>query len=118
VAGGLETYSAVYFIEWSDASGKAHSVRLTPELNENFQGPYNRRNIYGAALAFGPVLAANPKAKPMLMQVLRKALCGDAPILRELGIDTSGLVQPVRIRYEPKVNQMNLPLVLEAPCVP
>src|SRR5438270_9821355 len=53
---GLETYSTRFFLEWSGADGEAHSLELTPEVYSRLRGPYNRRNVYGAALAYGPVL--------------------------------------------------------------
>jgi hypothetical protein len=116
VAGGLETFSTDFIVEWSDRSGKAHELRITPELNAKFQGPYNRRNIYGAALSYGPALAVNPRMKPVLDAVLARALCGDAPILKELGVETGEIVHPIRVRYVPKQNPQGLPTVLEAPC--
>src|SRR3546814_880808 len=53
---GLETYSTRFFLEWNTVDGEAVSVELTPEINANLRGPYNRRNVYGAVLAYGPVL--------------------------------------------------------------
>jgi hypothetical protein len=73
---GLETYSTRFFIETDD-----RRVELTPEVYSRVRGPYNRRNVYGAALAYAPVLP------PELREpVMRYALCGDAPLLREMGI--------------------------------
>ena len=62
---GLETYSTRFFIEWTDAAGARHSAELTPELYARLRGPYNRRNVFGAALAYGPVLSTNPATRPM-----------------------------------------------------
>ncbi len=52
---GYETFAAEFTIVYE--SGK-HTVRqpITPELYENLIGPYNRRNVYGAALSYGPRL--------------------------------------------------------------
>lgn len=97
---GLETYSTRFFIDWRGRDGVAHSLRLTPETYARLAGPYNRRNAYGAALAAGPVLATDPRTEPMFRAVLTHALCGDAPVLRELGLDVAS-VESVRIRYEP-----------------
>lgn len=116
VAAGLETFSTDFAVEWTDRQGAAQTLRITPEVNARFQGPYNRRNIYGAALSYGPALAVNPRMKPLLDQVLAYSLCGDAPILKELGIDTRGIRHPIRVRYAPKQNPQNLPMLLEAPC--
>jgi hypothetical protein len=73
---GLETYSTRFVIEVG-----ARRIPLTPDLYARVRGPYNRRNVYGAALAYAPLLPTG-----LLDSILRHALCGDAPLLRELGI--------------------------------
>jgi len=115
---GLETFSTRHTIEWTDRQGEAHSLRLTPEVGARLRGPYNRRNVYGAVLAYGPVLKTEPRTEPMFDAVTRYAFCGDAPLLRELGIDPDQLRGPVRVRYEPRPDSDlgDLPRVLEAPC--
>jgi hypothetical protein len=111
--GGLETYSTQFFIEWTDRAGVERSIRLTPALYAHIRGPYPRRNVYGAALAYGPVLA-----KDLRDPVMHYALCGQAPLLRELGIDPTTVAGAVRVRYAPRpgTKLSNRPLVLEAPC--
>ena len=49
---------------------------------------------------------------------MRYALCNDAPLLRELGIDPREIAGPVRIRYEPLpgTDMGDLPRDLETPC--
>jgi len=110
---GLETYSTRFFIEWTDRAGVEQSLLLTPEIYARLQGPYNRRNVYGAALAYGPVLPDELREP-----VMRYALCGQAPLLRELGIDPDSIAGRVRIRYEarPGTDLGDLPHILEAPC--
>ncbi len=114
---GLETYSTVFTIEWLDAAGVDHSLELTPETYARLRGPYNRRNAFGAIVAYGPVLSTDPLTRPMFEQVARYALCGDAPLLRELGITPAG---PARVRLTPLpgTDLGDLPRVLEAPCSP
>ena len=115
---GLETYSTRFFVEWTDHNGKARSVELTPELYARIEGPYNRRNVYGAVVAYGPVLAASETTRPLYDGVARYALCGDAPLLRELGIDPGAVAGDLRVRYEPVAGTSlgDLPSKLEAPC--
>ncbi len=110
---GLETYSTRFFLEWTSTDGEAHSLELTPEVYARLRGPYNRRNVYGAALAYGPVLPAELRDP-----VLAYAVCGNAPLLRELGIDPTQVRGPVRLCYEPRpgTDMGDLPRVLEAPC--
>jgi hypothetical protein len=115
---GLETFSTRFFVEWTDRFGHEHSLLITPELYARLCGPYNRRNVYGATLAYGPVLATAEPTKELFRSVSRYALCGEAPLLRELGIDPTDVAGPVRVRYEPRpgTNRGDWPLVLEAPC--
>src|SRR5262249_23441171 len=49
--GSIETYSTRFFLFWNDSTGQRHELELTPELYGRLQGPYNRRNVYGAALS-------------------------------------------------------------------
>lgn len=113
---GLETYSTRFFIRWTDARNAARELELTSEVCARILGPYNRRNIYGAALAYGPVLANDPAGRPMLKSVLHYGLLGDAPLLRELGIDTAN-IRDVALRYEPLegTNIGGLPSLIEVP---
>jgi hypothetical protein len=115
---GLETYSTRFTLEWTDRAGAAHLLPLTPEIYARMRGPYNRRNVYGAVLAYGPVLVSDPRTRPLYDAVSRYALCRDAPILRELGIDPAQVAGRVRIRLEPREgsNTGDLPLLLEPAC--
>jgi hypothetical protein len=100
VARGLETYSTRFSIEWTARDGTKQAIALTPDVCANLCGPYNRRNVYGAVLAYGPVLATDHRGRAMLDAVLRSALCGKAPLLAELGVDTDG-ISSVHVVYEP-----------------
>ena len=97
---GLETYSTAFYLEWHDRDGSSHTLQLTPAVYSRIRGPYNRRNVYGAALAYGPVLATNEATRDMFEQVLDYALRGDAPLLRELGIDPATVGYPLVVRLE------------------
>lgn len=79
------------------------SVELTPELYSKIQGPYNRRNVYGAAISYGPALQTNDLSKEMFFNVSRYAFCNNAPLLKELGFDTNNITLPIKLRVEPKV---------------
>lgn len=117
VARGLETYSTRFFLEWRDKRGEQHSLRLTPELYSRLRGPYNRRNVYGAVLAYGPILSTDPRTKPLFDSVSRYALCGEAPLLRELGVDPLAVAGALRLRLEPRDGTPpEIPRVLEPQC--
>ena len=82
------------------------------------RGPYNRRNVYGAVLAYGPVMQSDAATRPMFESVAHYALCGDAPLLRELGIPLGDIRGTVRIRVEPRPDTQagGLPLEVAPPC--
>lgn len=115
---GLETYSTRFFVEWSDAIGQFHSLEITPERAAGMRGPYNRRNVYGAVLAYGPIMESDARLRPMYESVAQYALCGDAPLLRELGIDASGVRNGPRLRLQPRDGSQPqaLKLSLERAC--
>jgi hypothetical protein len=115
---GLETYSTHFFLEWRSRDGAAHSLPLTPEVYQRLRGAYNRRNAYGAALAAGPALATDPRTERMFQAVLSYALCGEAPVLRELGIDPARIDGPPRVRYEPLPGSSmpDLPTIIQPTC--
>lgn len=115
---GLETFSTRFFIEWSDATGASHSVEITSERYAHLRGPYNRRNVYGALLAYGPVLESDSHTIPLFHAVSNYALCGKAPLLRELGIPAEAANQSLRIRLEtrPEAPTPDLPLILRPSC--
>jgi hypothetical protein len=115
---GLETYSSRFFVEWTDKSGVFHSILIRPETTAGLRGPYNRRNVYGAVLAYGPVLQSDPSVRPMFESISRYALCGDAPLLQELGIPVTEIRGTPRIRVEtrPGTQGGDLPLEYEPSC--
>ena len=115
---GLETFSTRFLIEWTGHDGEIHQLELTPDVYSGLRGPYNRRNAFGAVVAYGPVLATDPATSEMFTLVSRYALCGDAPLLRELGIDPQQIAGNARIRLEPVAGSElgGLPTLLHAPC--
>lgn len=112
---GLETYATQFFVEWTDTAGVPHSMEVTPEVYARIQGPYNRRNIYGAVLSYGPVLATDKKTEELFNSVSKYALAGESPLLKELGIDPASVDGNVRVRYVPAraTDMAGLPRILE-----
>ncbi|HEX8699245.1 MAG TPA: hypothetical protein VF815_10445 [Myxococcaceae bacterium] len=111
---GFETYSTRFYLEWTDKGGAPRSVPITSELTSNFEGPYNRRNVYGAALAYGPVMPQELRGP-----VMAYALCGQGRLLSEMGVSAPERGTPFRVRFEPRPGTQlpaDLPLTIEAPC--
>lgn len=115
---GLETFSARFFVEWTDRTGAFHSIEITPERYAHLRGPYNRRNVYGAVLAYGPVLAKDSRTLPLFNAVSSYAVCGQAPLLREIGIHPDVAPESLRIRVQTPSQRLppDLPLVLHPNC--
>jgi len=115
---GLETYSTRFLIEWEEA-GETHSHELRPESYARLRGPYPRRNAYGAALAYGPILESQASTRALYRSAAGYALCGERPLLRELGIDFDGQrAENLRVRLLPREGNPleGLKTTLRAPC--
>ena len=82
---GLETYSTRFYLDWTDRAGQRQSLQLTPEVYARVRGPYNRRNVYGAVLAYGPVLATDERTRPLFEAVSRTALNGHSLSYVDIG---------------------------------
>lgn len=116
---GFETYANRFIIEWYTATGTMQVTELTPRIYAGLAGPYNRRNMYGAVVSYGPVLDANPRVRPMFRSVLERAFCRDHPVTAELGIPAdASRYGPVRIRLIPRGTheQPGFKLVHEVRC--
>jgi hypothetical protein len=114
---GLETFTSGFVLEIRDRDGQSRRVELTPELNARLRGPYNRRNVYGAALAYGPVLDSDPLTRPLFAALSQNALCGRAPLLRELGLAPAE-VESVSVEVRPRegIASPDLPLRWTVTC--
>jgi hypothetical protein len=115
---GMEAYSTRFYLEWTDRLGAVHELQLTPEIYQRLAGPYNRRNIYGAVLAGGPLMVTDERAAEIYRSASRYALCGESSLLRELGIDPAEITGSIRVRYEPLpgTTMSDLPRLLEVRC--
>lgn len=98
---GFETYSSLFYLDWTDQNDIKHSLLLTPEAYKGVEGPYNRRNAYGAAFSYAPVLYSNSKTIPMFESVMQYVFCGKSSILNELGINKNN-AYPAYLRLDPR----------------
>ena len=55
-ADGYEAFAASFRLEGNRTDGTPWSCSIDPERYAMIDGPYNRRNVYGATLAFAPRL--------------------------------------------------------------
>ena len=53
---GLEGFASDFTLRLESKSGDVRELPITAELYSHLNGPYNRRNAYGAALSFAPKL--------------------------------------------------------------
>lgn len=84
--GEFEPFSTAITLRWADAAGHTHAMPLRPD-GPRMRGAYNRRNAYGAVVVFLPEARRQPMLAPMFEAVAHGALCGDRPLMTELGID-------------------------------
>lgn len=84
--GEFEPFSTAITLRWTDGDGKDHAMPLRPD-GPRMKGAYNRRNAYGAVVVFLPEARQQPMLAPMFDTIAEQALCGDRPLMTELGID-------------------------------
>ena len=53
---GYEPFTSEFTLRYRDAGGVFVETSITPAMASRFGGPYNRRNMYGAALSYAPRL--------------------------------------------------------------
>jgi len=116
---GLETFSSQLHVVVRTSEGRERVWPITPERYAGLVGPCNRRDVFGAVLADGPVLASDPRMRPLFEAVSEYALCRGAPLLGELDIPTDGLAD-VRVLLVPRagIHPGEQPLALEPSCEP
>jgi hypothetical protein len=93
---GLETFASSFELQWTDAHGR-HRLAITPELYSRLKGAYNRRNVYGAALSYGPRLP-----EPLWQAVFCYAFGPQGPLRREFGLGPEARDIAVQIRTNTK----------------
>lgn len=76
---GVETFASDVHLAFT-VNGRDSSIRITPAVYRRTEGPYNRRNVYGAAIAYGPVME-----EALWQSVLSHAWC-TGMLEREFGV--------------------------------
>jgi hypothetical protein len=115
--GGLESFSTAFALEWRDADGAPRSVAIDRSRFAGIEGPWTRRAVLVAVLIHGPRLASGGASRRLWADAARHAFCGEAPVLRELGIDPRAVSPPLVLVHTPREGSASdLPLRLEIPC--
>ncbi len=85
---GLETFSSSFSLAWNEPGAVTRRLEITPGVYARLSGPYNRRNVYGAALSYAPRLP-----EELWLPVYCYGMAPDGPLRRELGLprETDGL---------------------------
>lgn len=92
---GLEGFASDFTIVAERADGTEVRAALTPEMYARMKGPYNRRNVYGAAFSFGPKLP-----EEMWSSVFEYALGPEGELAEEFGLPAD--LRNVRLIIETK----------------
>jgi len=106
---GLETFASEFTLRYRDARGAIDETGVTPELYGRLAGPYNRRNVYGAALSYAPRLP-----RTLWEPVLCHGLGPDGSLRSELGLGADAREISVTIRTRTRGRHDTW--TLESPC--
>lgn len=99
---GYEAFAATFRLEGSLPDGTRWAREIGPELYSNLKGPYNRRNVYGAALAFAPRLP-----QKLRDPLLREALSPSSRMRSELGIPSD--LRNISVVITPREGENEVP---------
>jgi hypothetical protein len=113
---GYETHAARFAITWIDTGGELQRLGIDPAIYRNVDGPYNRRNVYGAALAYGPLLRADPKLRAMQESVMNYAFCSPGSLRADLGIPRDAAELTIHVLRTKPPTRSDLELSWEVDC--
>jgi hypothetical protein len=105
---GLETFASDFYIQFTDTLGRQQEIKITPVLYSKLQGPYNRRNVYGAAISYGPILS-----EELCGSVLNYGLCKKI-LIQEMELPSTSKNYSVRIVT--KTKNRNAQWILKPNC--
>lgn len=105
---GLETFASDFELIYDTPTGERR-LPITPELYQRLEGPYNRRNVYGAALSYAPRLPP-----PLWQAVYCFGLRPDGPLRREFGLPEGAT--RIRVEIRTKTRGRSDRWLLDPPC--
>jgi hypothetical protein len=106
---GLETFASDFTLRYREADGTVVVMPITPAVYGNLGGPYNRRNVYGAALSYAPRLP-----RPLWESVYCHGLAPAGPLRTELGIASD--VTDISVTIRTRTRGRDDVWILEAAC--
>lgn len=77
---GLEGFASEFTLSLETTNGTS-KLQITPEVYSKLRGPYNRRNVYGAVLSYGPKLPED-----LTRAGFEYAFGSEGRLLEELGV--------------------------------
>jgi hypothetical protein len=99
---GYETFSKRFFFKIINKQGLEENIEISPTNYQYLAGPYNRRNMYGAAISYSPVLVNSVHTKSMFESVAKYGLCNHGEsLLDEMRIDYDK-TQPITLFIQPR----------------
>lgn len=113
---GYETHAARFALSWRDSDGATRTLALDPQTYAKLDGPYNRRNVYGAAFAYGPLLRDDPKLRPMQESVMYYALCEPGHLRTDFGIPADATHLTAHVIPMRPTSRTDLELTWEIDC--
>lgn len=99
---GLETFSSRYFLTWKNENQETIQIEITKKLGNRLKGPYNRRNVYGCLLSYGPILKNLETTSHAYFSVIDYALKNQKVLLHELGLPVDDIPDEVELITLPK----------------
>ena len=99
---GLETFSSRYFLSWKNKNRETVTIEITKNLAKQLKGPYNRRNVYGALLSYGPILKNLDGAKQLYSSIIDYALKNQKVLLQELNLSDEEIFEEIELITLPK----------------
>lgn len=109
---GAEPFSAAYAVTY-DTGSERKTLDITPKLYEKLKGPYNLRNTYGAAFAFGPV-AHGGHERELWESVITFGMCRKGPVARQFGVKEA--IERLSIHVTPSAKGRPITnMILECP---
>ena len=114
---GYETYSSTYVLKVAYADNSTDIITLDPKVYSQLKWPYNRRNIYGAAVAYWPILQTNEKTVKMWESIVKNTFCEQrSSAAFELGFDKDKSVKEVVVSYKNTKDSQWFPEELHINC--